>query len=356
MLHQLALASPFLQRALGELENDLFARRLAAVASRDEVFVTGLPRAGTTLLLELLYRTGEFQSFTYRDMPFIMSPLLWSKLARLDRRPSVAQARAHDDGLEISVDSPEAFEEVIWLAYLRARIVKPSWLEPVAADQLTPEASQGLRSAVHRLLAQRAPAGEPRYLSKNNANISRLGALAHLFPSSLILLVFRQPDAQAESLRRQHLRFTAIHAQDAFARRYMRWIGHYEFGADRRPINFSGWLAHAGEPTACDPDFWLRYWTAAYRYALEQRTDNVVFVDFDRLLTARESYLEPLARAIGLRKPAALTAQAGTLRQPTTMPQAPAGFAAGLWQEACELHQALAEAALEPDLPALSVA
>ncbi len=32
-----------------------------------------------------------------------------------------------------------------------------------------------------------------------------------------------------------------MHARDPFARRYMEAIGHYDFGANLRPIDFDGW-------------------------------------------------------------------------------------------------------------------
>ena len=49
LLHRLAFAHPVPQKALGELESDLLARRYAHVEARRPVFVTGLPRAGSTL-------------------------------------------------------------------------------------------------------------------------------------------------------------------------------------------------------------------------------------------------------------------------------------------------------------------
>ncbi len=82
LLHRLAFAHPVLQKALGELESDLMAPRFAQVEARRPVFVTGLPRAGSTLLLETLYATGEFATFTYREMPFVLAPILWSDLTK----------------------------------------------------------------------------------------------------------------------------------------------------------------------------------------------------------------------------------------------------------------------------------
>jgi hypothetical protein len=104
----------------------------------------------------------------------------------------------------------------------------------------------------------------------------------------------------------------------------MAWIGHFEFGLNFRPINFSGWLDGSeidANPTA---DFWLRYWTAAYRHALDHCTSNVVFVDFDRLLTDQSAYLGAIGRAVQMRRPESLVEQARRLRAPTTTDRAAA--------------------------------
>jgi hypothetical protein len=343
-IHYVAFCAPVVQRALAELENDLFPHRATGLAPGPEVFVTGLPRAGTTLLLDLLYRTGEFGTFTYRHMPFILSPLISGRLSRASARAAPAIERAHGDGMQVSLDSPEAFEEVIWLAYLRDRIVAERTLEPLATGAVPAQFKTAFRETIRKLLAERESEIPARYLSKNNANISRLGVLSQLFPDSTIVVAFREPSAQAASLVRQHRRFLAAHEAEPFARRYMAWVGHFEFGMNLRPINFAGWLDDRTidrQPTA---DFWLQYWTAAYRYALEHRTPNVIFVDFDRLLSERGSYLAAIGAALDLQRPDLLIDQARSLRAPTTRPGAAPGSAEVL-ETANEVHRELRDAA-----------
>ena len=317
-LHYLAFSVPFVQKALAELENDLFARERGRSRFGREVFITGLPRAGTTLLLELLYRTGEFCSFTYRHMPFVLAPLIFGRASRANARRGEEIERAHGDGMQVSLDSPEAFEEVLWLAYLRDRIVAERTLEPLTIKMVSAQFEDAFRATIQKLLAERGGLLAARYLSKNNANISRLGVLSKLFPDSTIVVAFRQPAAHTASLMRQHLRFSTAHSTDVFARRYMAWIGHFEFGLNFRPINFSGWLDGSAVDRNPTADFWLRYWTAAYRHALEHCTKNVVFVDFDRLLAEKAAYLGAIGSALELRRPEALIEQAERLRAPTT--------------------------------------
>jgi sulfotransferase family protein len=351
-LHYLAFSVPFVQKALAELENDLFARNRGRSRSEREVFITGLPRAGTTLLLELLYRTGEFSSFTYRHMPFVLAPLIFGRVSKANARAGHEIERAHGDGMQVSLDSPEAFEEVLWLTYLRDRIVTERTLEPLTTEMVSAEFEDAFRATIQKLLAERVVAA--RYLSKNNANISRLGVLSKLFPDSTIVVAFREPSAHIASLTRQHRRFSAAHSTDAFARRYMAWIGHFEFGLNFRPINFSGWLD--GTPIDANPsaDFWLRYWTAAYRHALEQRTDNVIFVDFDRLLAEHAAYLAAIGRALQLRRPEALVEQAERLRSATTTDR-PGECSDATLQAALAVHAELCAAAI-PSVPPATMA
>jgi hypothetical protein len=233
----------------------------------------------------------------------------------------------------------------LWLTYLRDRIVAERTLEPLTSAMISTEFENAFRTTIQKLLAERDRDADVRYLSKNNANVSRLGVLSRLFPDGSIIVAFREPSAHTASLMRQHARFSTAHASDPFARRYMAWIGHFEFGQNFRPINFSGWLdgrAIDAEPAA---DFWLRYWTVAYRHALEHRTDNVVFVDFDRLIGERAPYLAAIARALGLRRPDALVEQAPVLRAPTTTERT-AALGDETLREARAVHAELRAAAI----------
>lgn len=354
LLHHVAFASPKVQQALCALEEDLFASRLAtACEGGREVFVTGLPRSGTTLLLEMLHVTGEFATFTYRHMPFILAPLLWE---RLSRRAATRRERAHGDGMEVSFDSPEAFEEVVWLSYLRERYVKPDRILPLAPDLDVDAFATALRGTIRKLILLKGAdrAEPPRYLSKNNANIARLGLLARLFPSATILIPFRHPLAHVGSLMTQHERFLREQTADRFSRSYMRWLGHFEFGAELRPIDFDGWIDTSRHLPGLDTGFWLAYWTAAYRHALAHRPSNAVFVDFDALLHGGAGELACLAEQVGLEHSDALIAQAAKLRAPTSRPAAATGAPSAELQAALETYERLVtEAEWRPPAPSL---
>ena len=77
------------------------------------LFITGLARSGSTILLNTLYDTGKFASLKYSDMPFVVCPNIWSKI-NFNKKNYYKKIRAHNDGVKFSATSPEAFEEVFW--------------------------------------------------------------------------------------------------------------------------------------------------------------------------------------------------------------------------------------------------
>jgi Sulfotransferase family len=320
LLHYVAFCSPVVQKSLSELENDMFKAQLKDTRSEREVFITALPRAGTTLILELLYTTGEFHTFTYRHMPFILCPVLWAKCSKIFQKSGKIIERTHGDGMNISFDSPEAFEEIIWITYLKKKIVQGDTLSPLTPKDKTPEFAEAIQGTVKKLLleTQRESTPELRYLSKNNANYSRIELVADLFPTSIMIVPFRQPLNQVSSLMKQHTLFTDRHKHDRFSRLYMKWLGHYDFGANFKPINFRNWVSSFGEVSYSDPDFWLRYWIIAYTHVLENKTSSVVLFDFDMLLKDGAASLTALADCLGLADKDSLVAQTSRLRSPTT--------------------------------------
>lgn len=318
MLHRVAFASVPVQIGLSTTENRLYRRRLDGLEPERPVFVTGLPRSGTTLLLEMCHQTGEFVAHTYRQMPFVINPLMWNAFSKRFRRNAAARERAHGDGMLIATDSPEALEEMLWM---------PFWKEHYGRSAITPWSPQEeaaaflpfFRGHMTKMLALPADGGaQPRrYLSKNNLNIARIDWLRAAFPDARFVVPFREPRQHAASLLRQHRNFLAQHRQDPFVREYMAAIGHFDFGENLRPVNFNGWLDADKIPDPETLDFWLAYWTSAYR-ALQRESDSVRvrMLDFDVLCATPESSLRSLAAFLELEAPERLVHQADRVRPP----------------------------------------
>ena len=347
LLHHLAFSVPATQKILCDIENHLYKDELEKILSKNEVFVTGLPRSGTTLLLELLYKTKEFDTFSYRQMPFILSPLIWGKISNFFSKKAVKVERAHGDGMEVSFDSPEAFEEVIWLSFLKDRYVKKDRLEPLVTANTTKIFAKNIKLTIKKLLHSSNNSQIKRYISKNNANCSRIKLLSQLFPSATILIPFREPLSHIGSLMKQHQQFNKMHNEDKFSRNYMRWLGHYDFGANFKPIDFDQWLsAYTDEPDYDDENFWIQYWCAAYEHILNNITNNTYLVDFDKLLSAPTESLGAISKCVVLTNDSKLTDLSDDIRSPTSRAKKSSTIRSDLLNRAADLYQKLKEAAL----------
>jgi hypothetical protein len=318
MLHRVAFSALAAQVAVSDIEDRVFSKRLEPIELRHPVFITALPRAGTTLLLEILSRLGDFAAHSYRNMPFVMCPLLWNGISRPLRARAAPRERSHGDGIMIDIDSPEALEEVIWKTFWRAKY-RSDRIETWSVQDRDEEFEEFFSNHMRKMIALETT-GDPvttRYLSKNNANIARLDILRELFSDCTILVPIREPWSHIGSLRAQHRRFSEIHAHDAFALRYMTWLGHHEFGSALKPIDFGAWVdktSHGAPPTA---DFWVRYWLAYAHAMIEARRENIYFFDYDRACTEPRGMLAALSDALEIRDTGALLEGASRFHPPT---------------------------------------
>ena len=296
-LHKLAFASPKIQLAAADIEDSIFAKQTAGTSDRNPVFVTSLPRAGTTVLLTALASLPGMASQTYRDMPFVMAPLFWSKISGSFQKGSELRERAHGDGIKVGYDSPEAFEEIIWRAFWPKKFTDDRidlWRD---GDSLN-EAAVFFRKHFRKVSALRR-GGSARYVSKNNANIARLELIPKMFPDAKIVVPVRDPVEHAASLLRQHNNFLAQHAEDAFVKRYMHDIGHLEFGELHRPIAFPGLAERLAGQDPKSLDYWLHYWIAAFEYVAEHQS-GLILVSHEAMRSDGASMAERLLRALDI--------------------------------------------------------
>jgi hypothetical protein len=278
------------------------------------VYVCGLARSGTTLLLQFLNQLDQFHSLTYRDMPFVLAPNLWGRINRHFPRKAMLAERAHGDGLLVGYDSPESFEEVFWRTFSNSASRHEN---TYGSDTVSNEALQAF--AHYRAIVANPTISSNgkhrRYLSKNNNNLVRLHSLS-TDPSATIILVYRNPVATARSLYRLHLSFCA-EVGDDFVQRYMAWLGHHEFGHGHLPFSFARpRMNPALHPN--NPDYWLDYWNAVYLHLLEQKDLRLNWINYDTMcqypqemlsaiFTLLATHAEPLAMAAEVRPPSSET-------------------------------------------------
>jgi hypothetical protein len=340
LLHRLAFATAEMQVDLAALEDVIYRKSLADTPVDRPVFITGLPRAGTTLLLQLTSALEEFASHSYRDMPFVLLPMLWNSFSRGFWQDAPPTERAHGDGMLVDLDSSEAFEEMLWQVkcpdhYESDRIVP--WR---AHDD--PEPGEALASHMKKVirLRQRRREVVPRYLSKNNGNIARTDYLRRCWPEAVLIVPVREPVQHASSLLRQHRRFLDIHARDGFSREYMRGIGHFDFGANLRPIDFDGWLSTAGHTDPLTIGFWLEYWVAAYGW-LNENTATLHFLPYDQFCANPDRGLRWLGDVLGINDRRSLMTQRVAIRIPAPHPVDVTSVARPVLTRANEIYRTL---------------
>lgn len=290
-LHRLALQYAPIADASFDLDQVTVHTDPSDIVSRKHVFVSGLARAGTTLLMRKFHATGCYRSLTYRDMPFVLAPNLWRRMSRVSRRDIESAERAHGDQMLVDVDSPESLDEVFWRIFAGDEYLESDRLTPHSPDE---EVVEKYVRYVNAILSAHDTQVD-RYLSKNNNNILRLGAIHAAFPNALILIPFRQPLQQAYSLLRQHLHFSELQSRREFALKYMTWLAHHEFGLDHRPFQFR---RDAPCPYPADTlNHWLHIWCETYEWLERSKPSAALFVCYEDLCRQPETWMRLAARA-----------------------------------------------------------
>jgi len=300
VLHHSAFKMQKLQIKIAKYETEKNEVKQQNIAINKPVFITSLPRAGTSILLNILANSDHFSYQTYQDMPFAFLPLIWGKFSRKFEKNMVEVERAHQDGLQVNLNSPEAFEEIYYKAFWPQNYQEshiPIWEK---AHNLA--FNDFICDHIKKLLFRDKLMGNvhrTRYISKNNLNISRVSYITQLFPSATILIPFRQPLQQAISLLIQHKNFTQQHKKDKFTQSYMADIGHFDFGQNLKPINFDNWFYQCkSQPDTLN--FWLEYWFHTYRYLESNTAKPCIFFNFDTLCQSPEKSLSHLAQHLQL--------------------------------------------------------
>ena len=268
-LHKFVFNSNMMQSILYDLEKSFFLKKKQNNSNK-HLFILGLPRSGTTALLNLFYDGGQFASLTYKDMPFILAPNLWSKLNKKPKKLAYFE-RSHKDGIKLNIESPEAFEEVFWKHIFKNSYISEKFLiqHNISNKEITE-----FNNFINLVLRLRE---QDTYLSKNNNNVLRLDSLSELLKSSFFIIMFRNPLNQAISLLNQHKKFIKTQNEDIFVKEYMNFLGHYEFGQNQKRIVFNKNYKHNN---IMNLEYWLELWLDVYSYLLKKsraRADENTF-------------------------------------------------------------------------------
>ncbi len=313
--------------SMGKLESFFLKEDLESIGIEQPIYVTGLARSGTTILLEMLADHAQTSSHVYKDFPMLYTPYWWSRFLQQATRgqgdQSNLEERTHKDGIRVGPDSPEAMEEPLWMHFFD-HLHDPSRNNVLDAETTNPEFERFYRDHIRKLLLAR---DRMRYLAKGNYNLSRIEYLLTLFPGARFVVPVRDPVAHIASLRKQQQLFEKLEREDPPVLRHMCRVGHYEFGLNWAPVNYgsastteeilSAWSAGR------DLEAWGLYWNDTHRYLLELLHNPAVagavrVVGYEKLCDESESSINAILEHCGLEEDKGLVNRyASRLQLPT---------------------------------------
>ena len=300
-----------LWRSLGNLETRVVAEETEGLRVNQPIYVTSLARAGTTIVTEMLERHPALTCHHYSDFPNMWTPYWRNFLLQKSRRePPEATVRAHRDRILVSHDSPEAVEEVLWMAFFEG-LHDEAQCNVLDASHKNDDFDQFYTDHILKLLAVR---NANRYLAKGNYNISRLAYLHRLFPDAYFVIPVRSPEHHIASLQKQHRLFSRGHELNDRVGEQLAMSGHYEFGPYRRAVHFGNDETSSAIRAAWDEgrdiEGWALYWADTYRFLAEQLNQHpelaqrCILFRYEDLCTHSEDVITALLSHCELDEPA----------------------------------------------------
>jgi len=287
----------FLFNNLSELENIFF--RTNKIEIDKPIFICGSPRSGTTLLTHVLNQHENVGSFEYQDLPFYKIPILWSKINKIYYGKVKSSPRIHGDNLNVGLDSPDAFEELIWSNYIK-EYKKNGFCKYLDTSYDNLNLQTNLNESIKKILFLRK---KTRYLSKGNYNIFRLKFILKTFPSAKIIICCRKPIDTSQSLEKVHLKFNDMSKQDPMFKKKLIELCHYEFGPQRKAVLTDK------ESFDSINNFWkkndnlngyLLQWSNIYKMVNENYLENneinkkFFLLDYDEFIENQDMYLKKI--------------------------------------------------------------
>jgi hypothetical protein len=315
-----------LWRQLSRIESGALRDDIEAVAIENPIYIAGVPRAGSTLLTEILAHQRDVTTHRYSDFPNVFTPYWRNWLAeRSGTRSSHLSERAHKDRIMVSNESPEAVEEVIWMHFFEQ-------LHAPLRDQRLDKEADNLAfenfysDHIRKLLLVRKA---KRYLAKGNYNVARLPYILKLFPDARFIVPVRNPINQVASLVKQDHLFHRAHEEDPRVDLQLRMSGHFEFGPGHRPICLESEtearkiarLWSSGRSA----EGWALYWNSIYSQLLDQLSHDsdlqvaTMLVRYEDLCSKPEETLRKIlahARLDGPGADSAIGAHAARISEP----------------------------------------
>ena len=293
-------ARPF-WKLFGKLESDSIREEIEATAIDRPIYVAGLARAGSTVILEMLSKHSDVVTHQYRDFLTIFTPYWFERAAqRFAHRTSQPVERSHGDRVMVTPESPEAMEEMIWMTFF-SDLHDASRSNVLDCATKHDEFSQFYRDHIRKLLMIR---NGTRYVSKGNYNTTRLEFIKQLMPDARFVIPIRDPFDHIASLQKQHRLLLLAAEKHRRSIDYLDRVGHFEFGANRRPVHTGNVELTrsilANWNNVDEVRGWAQYWSSIYGYVADllERNEEIarhaIIVRYEDLCDDSQQTLERL--------------------------------------------------------------
>jgi Sulfotransferase family len=262
--------------SLGNLESTLLARRIAQMTVDRPVYICGLPRAGTTISLQMLSEHPYVVTHKYADFLMPYMPYVWNQV--FPRVPVDAMRkpvpRIHRDRIEVTRDSAEMGEEILWEHFF-PDIHDESQYSVLDGATSNPAFERFYSEHLRKLALVR---GRTRYVSKAIMCVIRMQYLRRLFPDARFLLYVRNPIDHVASLIKQDRIWAELERDDPRQIEIIELTGHHEFGPHQV-------MANVGQPEVLRElrrlfdagnvvESRARYWAYVYGFVAKQLDDD----------------------------------------------------------------------------------
>jgi hypothetical protein len=287
-------AVPAMADFLHDLESAQLTDKIKDIKVKSPAYVTGLARAGTTIVLEMLSQHPDVASHRYLHMVMPYLPHWFKKFADMTPIMTSPVERLHKDGLLVTRDSPEAVEEQFWQRYFEG-VLDESTTGVLDAKTSNSRFERFYTDNIRKLLYNQSAT---RYVAKNNYNVSRLEYILKIFPDAKFIIMVRNPFDHVASLAKQDAVLGRLESEDPRLLEMTKMIGHREFGSAKVCIN-TGNRETVREIRRLWMDSktyvrgWARYWASIYSYVLQRLGSNKEIAEASLLVRYEDLCEEP---------------------------------------------------------------
>lgn len=287
IIHQIVFKQPVFNKLFYEFE-----KKESENHDFERIIISGLARSGTTSLLRELVKNDLTFSLTYNNMPLILAPKVQKLLGYFSKTIDKEVERSHQDGIMINTSSSEAFDEVFFQVYEMNTYTFKNHLNEYESKHI----NSYIEFINHLLVTN----NRSIYITKNNNHILRLPEIIESGKFK-IFITFRDPLTHSASLEKQDSIHISLQKKDTFTLDYMNYLGHFEFGLNKKYFNFKN--ARVNVLDYEGNDFWLAQWINYYEQiiTITKKHQRLNLINFDDWCSNNELLLNKITLITSLK-------------------------------------------------------